>query len=54
MARNSFYEGDIGTEVAIDTSASEAAAEAPAKPVPIIITSKFRLFEGLTKGTFAL
>jgi hypothetical protein len=30
MARNSFYEGDIGTEVAIDTSASEAAASATA------------------------
>ena len=30
MARNSFYEGDIGTEVAIDTSAAEAAASATA------------------------
>jgi len=30
MARNSFYEGDIGTEVAIDTSATEAAASATA------------------------
>jgi hypothetical protein len=30
MARNSFYSGDIGTEVAIDTSAAEAAASATA------------------------
>ena len=30
MARNSFYEGDVGTEVAIDTSATEAAASATA------------------------
>ena len=32
-------------------SEREAAAEAPAKPEPIIIISKFLLLEGLTKGT---
>ena len=30
MARNSFYSGDVGSEVAIDTSAAEAAASATA------------------------
>jgi len=30
MPRNTFYDGDIGTEVAIDTSAAEAAASATA------------------------
>ena len=30
MARNSFYSGDVGSEVAIDTSATEAAASATA------------------------
>ncbi len=30
MPRNTFYDGDVGTEVAIDTSAAEAAASATA------------------------
>ena len=32
-------------------SASEAAAEAPARPEPTTITSKFLLFAGFTNGT---